>query len=169
MEMFVKCDRCGALVETTDEILGGMSVKCAPCAVTTKVGSNDVVVVRDGCEHTVLCPDCMGQLKEWLAGKPEEPQVREEPGQSADGDSAERLAEDMTKTVVRIMADKSDGVDSAACHYFGHSGVPCVDDSGVPCRAYNIIGKTCARFALDDIHRRCEALGIDLGGEADAE
>lgn len=162
MEMFVKCDRCGALVETTDEILGGMTVKCAPCAVTTKVGSN-AIVVRDGCEATVLCPDCMEQLKEWLAGEPEKPQGQEEAGQSSDGDSVERLAADMAKAVARTMDD------AAACHYFGHSGIPCADDSAVPCRAYNIIGKTCARFALDDIHRRCEALGIDFEEDADAK
>lgn len=118
MEMFTKCGRCGALVETTDEILGGMTVKCALCAVTTKVGSNDVVV-RDGCETTVLCPDCMEKLRAWLAGEPEEPQGQEEEaGQGADGDCT---------------------------------------------------GNTCAEFALEDFRRRCEALGIDLWGEADAE
>lgn len=155
MEFLARCSRCGALVETSSKEFGDWKiVYYTSCTAVTNVSRN----VSD---YTALCPDCMGQLKAWLAGEPEEPQGQEEAGQSSDGDSAERLAADMMKVVVRTMADTSDGADSAACHYFGHSGVPC--------RAYNIIGKTCARFALDDIHRRCEALGIDFGEDEDAE
>lgn len=167
MEMFVKCARCGAIVRPCDakETAGGTCMRFW-AAVTTCTVDTDGGMALDLGGAAVLCPDCMEQLKEWLA---EAPQEQEKADRSADDDSVERLAADMTKTVVRTMADKSDGVDSAACHYFGHSGVPCVDNSGVPCRAYNIIGKTCARFALDDIHRRCEALGIDLEEDSDAK
>ena len=163
MEFLARSSRCGALVETSSKEFGDWKiVYYTSCTAVTKVSSS----VSD---YTALCPDCMEQLKAWLAGESEEPQGQEEAGQSSDGDSTERLAADLAKIVVRTMADTSDGADSAACHYFGHSGVPCVDDSGVPCRAYNIIGKTCARFALDDIHRRCEALGIDLEEDSDAK
>lgn len=162
MELFTKCNRCGALMQTRC-VDGGFTRKIhlAPCVMTGEVNSNGATA-GDEIEHTVLCPDCMAKLKAWLAGEPEKPQGQEEAGQSSDGDSVERLAADMAKAVARTMDD------AAACHYFGHSGVPCVDDSGVPCRAYNIIGKTCARFALDDIQRRCKALGINIEEDADA-
>lgn len=155
MELMTRCGRCGALVETTSERLSSGVVHYAPCAVATKISSNNVVV-RDGCEYTVLCPDCMEQLKEWLAGESQEPQEA--------ADSAERLAADMAR-VVAAMAD--DG-DSMACHYFGRNVVPCTEFGGTTCPAYGCTGKTCAEFALEDFRRRCRALGIDLEEDEDA-
>jgi hypothetical protein len=162
MEMFVKCDRCGALVETTDEILGGMSVKCAPCAATTKVGSNDVVA-RDGCETTVLCQNCIKQLKKWLAGEPEKPQEAE--------DSAERLAADMARALACTPEDCC-GI-RVACEYFGHGGnTDCRDREsslyGDKCPASGFL-LDCCETMCTSIRRRCTALGIDLWGEADAK
>ena len=160
MEMFIKCDRCGALVETTNEILGGMSVKCAPCAVTTKVSSNDVLVVRDGCETTVLCPDCMERLKEWLASEPKEPQEA--------ADSVERLANDMVRAVEEMQAS---GIRVRfACGYFGHVGAHCLNGGVCPAYGDGYGGdSSCNKAMFDDVRRRCDELGIDLGGEADEE
>ena len=149
-------------METTDEILGGMAVKCAPCAATTKVGSNDVVV-RDGCETTVLCPDCMEQLKEWLASEPEEPQEA--------GDSAERLAFDMARALACAPEDCC-GI-RIACEYFGHSGLAdCRNREssryGDECPASGYMSD-CWDTMCASIRRRCKALGVDLGDEADDE
>lgn len=161
MEFMARCSRCGALVDASSKEFGDWKiVYYTPCAAVTKVGRN----VSD---YTALCPDCMEQLKEWLAQAPEDKKGQVD--ESADGDSVERLAADMAKVVVRTMADESDGADSAACHYFGHNGVPCVDDSGTCPACCLIIGKTCAEFALEDIHRRCKALGIDLEEDSDAK
>ena len=164
MELFTKCNRCGALMQTRC-VDGGFTRKIhlAPCVMTGEV-SSDGATAGDEIEHTVLCPGCMEGLKAWLAEEPEGPQ---ETDGIADNDSVGKLAADMAKIAIRTMASGEDGADTAACHYFGHSGVPCVDASGVPCRAYNIIGKTCAQFALDDVRRRCEELGIDLTGDGD--
>ena len=171
MEMFTKCGRCGALVETTDEILGGMAVKCAPCAVTTKVSSNDVVV-RDGCETTVLCHDCMEQLKAWLACEPEKPQGQEEAGQSSDGDSAERLAADLARAAKNVTAFGFCR-QQLACGYFGHSGdVTChvwrAPSYHGECPAYGS-DSPCSERMFDDVARRCKELGIDLGRDPDAK
>lgn len=164
MEMFTKCGRCGALVETTNEILGGMSVKCAPCAATTKVGSNDVVV-RDGCETTVLCHDCMSKLKAWLSGGPEDTQGQEEPGQSADDDSAERLAADLVRAFKNSTASAFCR-QQLACGYFGHGGdVNCYEDE---CPAYGN-DLQCSENMFNDVARRCKELGIDIGMDPDAK
>lgn len=77
MELFTRCGRCGALVGTTSETVGGAVAQCAPCVV---------VADRGGSEYTFLCPDCMTKLKEWLSGGPEDTQGREEAGQGSDGD-----------------------------------------------------------------------------------
>ena len=142
--MFVKCDRCGALVETTDEMLGGMTVKCAPCAVTTKVGSNDVVVMG-GCEHTVLCPDCMEQLKAWLDG-----------GQTKDPSIAEGIIRDMYAALMARPHRKQ------ACEYLSKRKpfmcARCMED---PIQ--------CVGEMFKNIRWRCEELGIDLEENEDAK
>lgn len=156
MEVLTMCGRCGALVETTSERFSNGTVYYAPCAATT-VLSSDNVVSRDGCEVTVLCPDCMEGLKQWLAGEPQKPQEA--------GDSVERLTADMA----RVAAAMTDEGDSTACHYFGRSVVPCTEPGGTTCPAYGCTGMTCAEFALEDFRRRCKALGIDLEEGEDAE
>ena len=142
MELMARCERCGALVETTDEILGGMAVKCAPCAVTTKVGSNDVVV-RDGCEATVLCPDCMEQLKAWLDG-----------GQTKDPSIAEGIIRDMYAALMARPHRKQ------ACEYLSKRNpfmcARCMED---PIQ--------CVGEMFKNIRWRCAEIGIDLAGDGD--
>lgn len=53
MELFTRCDRCGALTETSSETVGGAAAQCAPCVV---------MAVRGGSEYTVLCPDCGAEV-----------------------------------------------------------------------------------------------------------
>ena len=139
MELMTRCGRCGALVGTTSERLGGGVVHYAPCAVTTKISSNDVVV-RDGCEYTVLCPDCMEGLKAWLAGEPQEPQGQEKAEEGVGGDSWERLEEDLTH--------------SGCCAYFYHGtdGEACDG-----CPAHESLGD-CWQARATDIVRRAKAL-----------
>lgn len=168
MELMARCGRCGALVEASSKKRGdGTITYYTPCAVVTEVSSNDVLV-RDGSEYTVLCPDCVGQLKAWLAGEPEEPQGQEEAGQSSDGGSAERLAADLARASI-------DGLrygicQIIACKYFGHGGMnPCL--SGGVCHAYGDGtggSESCCRAMLDDVRRRCKELGIDLKEDEDA-
>ena len=166
MELMARCERCGALVGPCDarKTAGGTRVRFWAAATTCTVDADGGMALDLG-GATVLCPDCMERLKAWLAEEPEGPQ---ETDGIADNDSVGKLAADMAKIAIRTMASGEDGAGTAACHYFGHSGVPCVDASGVPCRAYTIVGKTCAQFALDDVRRRCESLGIDLEEDADA-
>lgn len=156
MEFMARCDRCGALVEASSRKRGdGMITYYTPCAVVTEVSSNDVPV-RDGCEYTVLCPDCVGQLKEWLAEAPKDKKGQVD--ESAGEDSVERLIDDMAR-VAAAMADEG---DSVACSYFGRNVMPCTEFDGTACPAYCLIGKTCAEFALEDFRRRCKALGIGM-------
>lgn len=159
MEFLARCGRCGALVEASSKKWGdGTITYYTPCAVVTEVSGNDVLV-RDGCEYTVLCPDCVEQLKEWLAEAPGE---RQEAGQSSDGDSAERLAADVASAYIDGMRY---GICQAiACKYFGHGGTnPCL--SGDVCHAYGDGtggSESCFRAMLDDVRKRCKALRIDL-------
>lgn len=166
-----RCGRCGALVETTSEELSSGVVHFAPCAVTTKISSNDVVY-RDGCETTVLCPDCLEQIKAWLAGEPEEPQGQEGSGQSADGDSAERLATDLARAAKNVAATGL-CTQQLACGYFGHSGDTTCHDWRAPshhgeCPAYDS-DSPCSEIMFGDVHRRCKALGIDIEEDEDAK
>lgn len=161
MEFMARCERCGALVEASSNKWGdGTITYYTPCAVVTQVSSNDVPV-RDGCEYTVLCPDCVGQLKEWLAEAPEDKKGQVD--ESADGDSVERLAADIVKAIDSGMRC---GVcqQAIACEYFGHGNYkPCL--SGSVCRGYGDGtggSESCCRAMLEDVLRRCEALGIDL-------
>lgn len=166
MEVLTKCGRCGALVETTSERLSSGVVHYAPCAVTTKISSNDVVV-RDGCEYMVLCHDCMEQLKEWLEGESQEPQEA--------ADSAERLAADLARAVKNVTAF---GLckQQLACGYFGHVGdVACLDRLASvhrdECPAYGCGDggpESCRVAMLDDVARRTDELGIDLKEDEDA-
>lgn len=171
MEVLTKCGRCGALVETTSERLSSGVVHFAPCAVTTKISSNDVVV-RDGCEYTVLCPDCMDQLKAWLAG---ESQEQQEAADSAGSDDVNALVRDLARAVKNVT---SLGLcrQQLACGYFGHVGdVACLDrEASVhrdECPAYGCReggAKLCMVAMLDDVARRTDELGIDLKEDADA-
>lgn len=165
MEFMARCGRCGALVEAERRTVNCEPVYYVPCAVAARVRDDDRVVTS-GCEYTVLCPDCVEQLKEWLA---EAPQEQEKAGQSADCDSLERLADDVASAFVDGM--RYGICQMIACKYFGHGGfMGC--NSGSPCRAYGDGtggSESCYRAMLDDVRRRCTALGIDLGEDSDAE
>lgn len=154
MELFTRCGRCGALVGTTSETVDGASAQCAPCVVAAD---------RGGSEYTVLCPDCMSKLKSWLGGVPEEPQEA--------GDSAERLAFDMARALACAPEDCC-GI-RIACEYFGHSGLAdCRNREssryGDECPASGYMSD-CWDTMCASIRRRCKALGVDLGDEADDE
>lgn len=163
MEMYAKCGRCGALVETRKTRLpDGTIIYYTPCAAVTDTSSNDMVV-RDGCETTVLCTNCTKQLKKWLAGEPEKPQEAE--------DSVERLAADIARALACTPEDCC-GI-RVACEYFGHGGnTDCRDRKsslyGDKCPASGLLSD-CWETMCTSIRRRCTALGIDLWGEADAK
>lgn len=155
MELFTRCGRCGALVGTTSETVGGASAQCAPCVVAAD---------RGGSEYTVLCPDCMSKLKSWLGGVPEETQEAV--------DSAESLAADLARAVKNVTAF---GLcrQQLACEYFGHSGLAdCRNREssryGDECPASGYMSD-CWDTMCASIRRRCKALGVDLGDEEDDE
>lgn len=154
MELFTRCGRCGALVGTTSETVGGASAQCVPCVVAAD---------RGGSEYTVLCPDCMSKLKSWLGGVPEEPQEAV--------DSVDMLAFDMARALACAPEDCC-GI-RIACEYFGHSGfADCRNREssryGDECPASGYMSD-CWDTMCASIRRRCKALGVDLGGEADEE
>lgn len=168
MDVFAKCARCGAMVEPCDArgTAGGTRMRFWMAATTCTVDTDGGMALDLG-GAAVLCPDCMQQYMDWLAKAPGERQV---PGKGADGDSVERLAADMVKAIDNGMRC---GVcqQAIACEYFGHGNYkPCL--SGSVCRGYGDGtggSESCCRAMLDDVHRRCEALGIDLDGDEDAE
>ena len=138
MEFLTRCGRCGALVETTSERFSNGTVYYAPCAATTVLSSNNVVS-RDGCEYTVLCPDCMEGLKAWLADEPQ-PQGQEGAGEGVGGDSWERLRADVAKP--------------GCCEYFqGRSDVEACD--GCPALEATV---DCGQARATDVVRRAKAL-----------
>lgn len=148
MEFFTRCGRCGALVGTTSETVGGASAQCAPCVVASD---------RGGSEYTVLCPGCMSKLKSWLEGVSEEPQDA--------SDSAERLAADLVSAVENVTATGFCR-QQLACGYFGHSGdITChvwrLPSYRGECPAYGG-DSPCSESMLDDVRRRCKNLGIDM-------
>lgn len=152
MEMFVRCGRCGALTETSGETVGGSSAQCATCVVMTRMSSGDVAV-SDGSEYTVLCPDCIGQLKAWLAGESEEQRKPQ-----ASTDSAGKLVRDMA----RVFCCMHEGTQPFACWYFDH--VKC---DGCPAYGHD---HGCDQEMYNDIGRRAFALGIHLvGGTEDGK
>ena len=139
MELMTRCGRCGALVETASERFSSGVVHYAPCAAVTKVSSNNDIV-RDGCRYTVLCPDCMGRLKGWLDGGPQEQQGQEKAEDGVGGDSWERLRADVAKP--------------GCCEYFqGRSDVETCD--GCPVLEANV---DCGQARATDVVRRAKAL-----------
>lgn len=153
MQILTKCGRCGALVEPNQmpSVLRGTNALFWRAATTCNVDASGTIAM-DFADTTALCPDCIGQLKGWLAGEPEEPQ---KPQASADSVAA----------LVRDMAAALDfSRDSAwpSCRYFYHSA----DCNGCPADSSD---QPCFHVLFDDIHRRCKALEIDLEEEADAK
>lgn len=171
MEVLTRCERCGALVETRNaKFADGTAAYYAPCAAVTEISSNNTLV-RDGCETTALCPDCMEVLRGWLAGEPQKPQGQEKADQSADVDSVERLAADMARALACTPEDCC-GI-KISCEYFGHGGITgCRDREssryGDECPASGFLSNGCWGTMRADIRRRCRALGIDLGEGEDA-
>lgn len=144
MEVLTRCGRCGALVETTSERFSNGTVYYAPCAATTVLSSNNVVS-RDGCEVTVLCPDCMGRLKAWLAG-----------GQTKDPSIAEGIIRDMYAALGAKPRRQQ------ACEYLsGRDPVTCARCAEDPAQ--------CVGEMFKDIRLRCTEIGIDLEEDANAE
>ena len=155
MEVLTKCGRCGALVETRKTKFGdGTVAYYAPCAAVTEISSNNTLV-REGCEVTPLCPDCMEQLKAWLAGESE---GQQEADGIAENESGESLVRDMARAL-DFLSDHS----YSACRYFGNKpechGCPANTGAG---------SRGCCNAMLDDIDRRCDKLGIDLEEGEDA-
>ena len=145
MEMFTKCGRCGALVETRKtRFPDGTFIYYTPCAAVTEVSSNDMVV-RDGCETTVLCPDCMGQLNKWLAG-----------GQTKDLSIAEDIIMDM------YAALGAEPQQVQACEYTtARRHEKCSECAFDPTQ--------CVGEMFKNIRWRCAEIGIDLAGDGDDE
>lgn len=161
MQILTRRARCGALVETRNtKFADGTTAYYAPCAAWEAISSNNTLV-RDSCETTVLCPDCIEQLKEWLAEAPKDKKGQVD--ESAGEDSLERLAADIVKAVTNGMRH---GVcqQAIACEYFGHgNNISC--QSGSVCRGYGDGtggSVSCCNAMLDDVLSRCKALGIDL-------
>lgn len=132
MEFLARCGRCGALVEAGSKRFGDGTVAYhTPCAAVTEISGNDVLV-RDRCEFTVLCPDCMEGLKQWLAGEPQEPQEA--------ADSWERLRADVARP--------------GCCEYFqGRGDVETCD--GCPALEAKV---DCGQARATDVVRRAKAL-----------
>lgn len=143
MELMARCGKCGALVEASSKKRGdGTITYYTPCAVVTEVSSNDVLV-RDGGEYTVLCPDCVGQLKAWLDG-----------GQTKDPSIAEGIIRDMYAALMARPHRKQ------ACEYLSKRNpfmcARCMED---PIQ--------CVGEMFKEIRRRCAEIGIDLAGDGD--
>lgn len=166
MEVLTRCGRCGALVETRCVDSGfARKVYLAPYVMTGEVSSDGVAPVGDG-DAVILCPDCMQQYEDWLVEAPGE---RHGPGKSPDGDSVDRLAEDLARAVKSVTTLRSQ--QQLACGYFDHAcGIPCLDRGRDVCPAYGDGhggDSSCSKALFDDVRRRCEALGIDLAGAYD--
>ena len=163
MELMARCERCGALVEASSRKRGdGTITYYTPCAVVTQVSSNDVPV-RDGCEYMVLCPDCVGQLNEWLAEAPEDKKGQVD--ESAGEDSIERLTADMARAFACTPEDCCS--IKIACEYFGHGdNIGCRDRElsrySDECPASGYLSDGCWETMRANIRKRCKALGIDL-------
>ena len=166
MQILTKCARCGALVEPNQmpSVLRGTNALFWRAATTCNVDASGTIAM-DFVSTSVLCPDCMAQLKAWLDGESEEPQGQEEAGQSADGDSVERLAASMARAFACTPEDCC-GI-RIACEYFGHgyNTTGCRDREssryGDECPASGYMSD-CWETMCADIRRRCAALGIDL-------
>ena len=115
--------------------------------------STDVTVTTDGGELTALCPDCIGQLKAWLAGESEEQRKPQ-----ASTDSAGKLVRDMARVFCCMHA----GTQPFACWYFDHTKC-----DGCPAHGRD---HGCDQEMYDDIGCRASALGINLvGGTEDGK
>ena len=97
------------------------------------------------------------------AGEPDDPRE--------DADSVDMLAFDMA----RALACRPEGCcrSRIACEYFGHGGLADCRDSessryGDECPASGYMSD-CWETMCASIRRRCKALGVDLGDDADEE
>lgn len=145
MELMARCGRCGALVKARGRRLyDGTVAYYTPCAAVTEASSNDMVA-RHACEFTVLCPDCIGQLKAWLAG-----------GQTKDLSIAGDIIRDMYAALGAKPRRQQ------ACEYLsGRDPVTCARCAEDPAQ--------CVDEMFKEIRCRCAEIGIDLKEEADAK
>ena len=128
MELFTKCNRCGALMQARCVDNGfARKTHLVPCVMTCEMSSDDVTPFGDS-EAVALCPDCMEGLKRWLAGD--------------DNDSLGKLIDDM---------ERAAAARACACTYLGK----CEDDECDGCPA---LGERCYVFVFNDIARRMHAL-----------
>lgn len=166
MEVFAKCARCGATVGPCDakETARGTRMRFWAAATTCTVDADGGMALDLG-GATVLCPDCMEGLKQWLAGQPQEPQGAAD---SAEGDDVKALARDMARGLV-LAAKENCGDQAVACGYFGYWGVSCVGCGTATCPAFTRSREGCFNVMSDEVGKRCKALGIDIEEDADAK
>ena len=154
MQILTRCARCGALVEpcqlpTTSR---GATVWLWSAAAICTVDTSGTVAM-DFTSTSVLCPDCIGQLTDWLTG---ESDVLQNP--QASTDSAGKLVRDMARVFCCMHA----GTQPFACWYFDHTKC-----DGCPAHGRD---HGCDQEMYNDIGRRASALGIHLvGGTEDGK
>ena len=146
MQILTRCARCGALVELCQTSSGtcAEAVQLWSAAATCNADTS-VTVAVDFASMSVLCPDCIGQLKAWLAL-----------GQTEDLSIAENIIRDMYAALSvkprRKQACKYlSGIDPVTC-------ARCVEDPA-----------QCVDEMFEDIRCRCSEIGIDLEGDEDAK
>lgn len=165
MEVFTTCVRCGKPVAMKRYADNVFDTQTAPALIVARADDKRRVFFEGGSLVAAICPDCTKQLKEWLVEAPGE---RQEPGKSADGDSVERFAADMARAVEKMHTSGTRVM--FACEYFGHGKAHCLYGSVCPAYGDGHGGdSSCSKAVFDDVRRRCEALGIDLDGDADAK
>lgn len=146
MQILTRCARCGALVEPCQmpSRTRGATVWSWSAVATCNVAASGTVAM-DFASTSVLCPDCIGQLKAWLAG-----------GQTEDLSIAEDIIRDMYAALGAKPHRKQ------ACVYLSERNpfmcARCMEDP-----------KQCVDEMFKDIRWRCAEIGIDLKEEADAK
>lgn len=146
MQILTRCARCGALVEPRQMPTArrGETVWLWSAVATCSVGTSGAVAM-DFVSTSVLCPDCMAQLKAWLDG-----------GQTKDPSIAEGIIGDMYAALMARPHRKQ------ACEYLSERNpfmcARCMEDP-----------KQCVGEMFKDIRRRCAEIGIDLAGDGDDE
>lgn len=146
MQILTKCGRCGALVEPNQmpSVLRGTNALFWRAVTTCNVDASGSIAM-DFADSTVLCPDCIEQLKAWLAG-----------GQTKDLS----IVEDIIRDMYAALGAKPHR--QQACEYLS-------ERNPVMCARCMEDPKQCVGEMFKDIRRRCAEIGIDLAGDGDDE
>ena len=146
MQILTRCARCGALVEPRQMPTArrGETVWLWSAAATCTVDTSGTVAMNF-VSTSVLCPDCMAQLKVWLDGGP-----------TKDPSIAEGIIGDMYAALMAKSHRKQ------ACEYLS-------ERNPVMCARCMEDPKQCVGEMFKDIRRRCAEIGIDLAGDGDDE